>query len=239
MNHLKPSPTLFQKSLAWGVHVFTSLGLIAGFMALLAIRENDWRTAMLWLFVCQLIDGADGSLARFFKVREVLPHINGKTIDTVIDFSTYALIPAFFFYEAPLVVGPWKMICTVIILIVSVLYYGKEGMVSEDGYFVGYPVLWNMVVFFLVFVVVAPEWGNVAIVLAFAALHFIPVKFAYPSRIKGLRSVTLWVTVVFLLAMVFIVYFYPTRVPLLNWTIIFGGIFYRLAAIHITWVKKG
>ncbi|MEM9820270.1 MAG: CDP-alcohol phosphatidyltransferase family protein, partial [Bacteroidota bacterium] len=81
--------TVIEKSLAWSVHLFTASGLVAGFMAILAINHQNWREAMLWLVLCLVIDGLDGSLARVFKVGEVLPYMNGKTIDYVIDFATY------------------------------------------------------------------------------------------------------------------------------------------------------
>ncbi len=55
---------------------------------------------MAWLLVALLIDGIDGTLARVFKVKEVLPNVSGKTIDTVVDFTNYAVVPAYFFYAA-------------------------------------------------------------------------------------------------------------------------------------------
>jgi len=146
------SPTFIQKSLAWGVHLFTASGLVCGFMAILAVNEKNWRMAMMWLVVALIVDGVDGTFARIFKVKEMLPNVDGQSMDYVIDFATYAIIPAYFFYEAQLVPDVWRLACTSAILLVSALYYGKQGMVSDDMYFIGFPVMWNMVVFYLVFV---------------------------------------------------------------------------------------
>ena len=140
-------PTFTQKTLAWAVHIFTASGLLCGFMAILAINEKDWRTTMFWLLACLVIDGIDGTFARLLKVKEVLPFMDGKMMDYVIDFATYAIIPAYFFYETELVTANWKLPLTFLILLVSALYYGKVGMVSVDNYFMGFPVLWNMVIF--------------------------------------------------------------------------------------------
>ena len=156
------------KTLAWSVHIFTASGLLAGFMAILAINAKDWRAAMGWLIVCQFIDGVDGALARKFRVKEVLPNINGTTIDYVIDFATYAIIPAYFFYSAELVNYAWVLPLAFLILLVSAIYYGKEGMVSDDYYFIGFPVMWNVVVFYLVFIFEAPHWFNAAIIASAA-----------------------------------------------------------------------
>lgn len=222
-------PTLTQKMLAWGVHLFTASGLLAAFMAILAIDEKEWRTAMAWLFVCLIIDGIDGTFARLFNVKEALPYMDGKTIDYVIDFATYAIIPAYFFYSTTLVTEDWRLPLTFLILLVSALYYGKEGMVSEDNYFVGFPVLWNLVIFYLVFVLDCSSLVNGLLIGLFAILHFVPIKFAYPSQASRLKWITLGATLVFLIAMPYTIFLYPD-VPkwmqilfLLN-LVYFGGI---------------
>ncbi|MDH3494480.1 MAG: CDP-alcohol phosphatidyltransferase family protein, partial [Acidobacteriota bacterium] len=92
---------------AWGVHVFTASGILAGFMAVVAITNRDWRTAMAWLLAALLIDGIDGTLARRFKVKEVLPTVNGKLIDTVVDFTNYAVVPSYFVFVTELA-GVWS-----------------------------------------------------------------------------------------------------------------------------------
>ncbi|HHS95828.1 MAG TPA: phosphatidylcholine/phosphatidylserine synthase [Phaeodactylibacter sp.] len=226
------------RALAWGVHLFTASGLVSGFMAILAINEKDWQEAMLWLLLCLLIDGIDGSFARLFKVKEVLPNVDGKTIDYVIDFATYAIIPAYFFYMAEIVPEAWQLPCVMIILMVSVLYYGKEGMVSADNFFVGFPVMWNMVVFYQIFILPQIEMLQVAWVHVFAILHFVPIKFAYPSQNTRFFKMTLLVTVLFFLMILSAVYFYPL-VPL--WV---KGLAYATAAYYgglglwVTWGPK-
>ena len=222
-------PTFIQKTLAWSVHIFTASGLLTGFMAILAINEKDWRSAMFWLLAALVIDGIDGTFARMFRVKEVLPFMDGKTIDYVIDFATYAIIPAYFFYEAELVTQDWRLPLTFLILMVSALYYGKEGMVSADNYFVGFPVLWNMVVFYLVFVLSCSPLMNALLVVFFAILHFVPIKFAYPSQASRLKGVTIAATLVFLIALPLLVYYYPERPMWLKIVMIlnlcyFGGI---------------
>lgn len=214
---MNQSYSITEKILAWSVHIFTASGLLAGFMAILAITAKDWRTAMAWLLVSLVIDGVDGTLARKFKTSEVLPNINGKTMDYIIDFATYAIIPAYFFYSAELVEPAWNLPLTFLILLVSVIYYGIEGMVSDDYYFIGFPVMWNVVVFFLLFVFNLNASGNAAIIVIFSIMHFLPIKFAYPSRATHLKILTLIFTVIILLSMPVIVWFYPNVPILLKW----------------------
>ena len=171
-----------QKAAAWAVHAFTASGIVAGFWAIVSASEGHFSMAFVMLIVSVIIDGVDGTFARLFKVREVLPHVSGQTMDYVIDFATYAIIPAYIIYEANLLPPELAFWGAAIILIISALYYGKEGMVSHDYYFVGFPVMWNLVAFYLFYVFNFSPIGNFITVVIFAILHFVPIKYLYPSR---------------------------------------------------------
>lgn len=178
-------------------------------MAILAINEHNWRAAMFWLFICQIIDGIDGTFARLFRVHEVLPYMDGKNIDQVIDFATYAIIPAYFLYQADLVPESWRLICASVMLLAAALYYGKEGMISDDMHFIGFPVMWNVVIYFLFFVFHFPPVLNGLLVGFFAILHFIPLRYPYPSRMLEFQKVTLAISSVALIATVATIWIYP------------------------------
>lgn len=222
------------KVLAWSVHLFTASGLLAAFMAILAIDAGDFRAAMLWLFLCQIIDGVDGTFARWFRVGEVLPGVKGQNIDYVIDFATYAIIPAYFFYQAELVPHPWGLYLAFLVLIVSALYYGIDNMVSDDMHFVGFPVMWNMVALFLYFIFDLSALGNALLVIIFAILHFVPIKFAYPSRARRFKWLILTITVLFLGAVFAAVWLYPQRSLLVWWISVLTASGYGLLALWET-----
>ena len=207
-------------------------------MAMLAVQDHDWRTAMFWLIVALIIDSLDGSLARLFKAKEVLPFMDGKTIDYVIDFANYAIIPAYMFYEAGLVPEGWKLPLTAIILLVSALYYGKEGMVTEDNYFVGFPVLWNIVMFYYLFVTDYAQNTYIILTLIFAILHFVPVKFVYPSQNDRFKIPTIIVTVIFILTLTALVFYYPQRPKWLVASAYLTALYYALMGVYDTWVRK-
>ena len=230
--------SITRKILAWAVHSFTASGLVAGFMAILAINTQDWRSAMLWLMACQLIDGVDGLFARAVGVKEVLPNVDGKTIDYVVDFVTYAIIPAYFFYQAELVAEDWRLPLTAVILIVSAVYYGKDGMVSDDMYFIGFPVMWNMVVFFMIFVFQFNELWNALFIIFFAILHFVPIKFVYPSQATRYRWLTLGLTIVFISNLVAILLLYPQRSVWLIGLAYLTVVGYAGLAVYNTWVEN-
>ena len=231
-------PTLLQKALAWSVHIFTSSGLLAAFMAILAITASDFRAAMLWLLLAYFIDSVDGAFARLFRVKEVLPYMDGKTIDFVIDFATYAIIPAFFLYEANIVGENWRLPCAFIMLLVAALYYGKDGMVSDDMYFVGFPVVWNWVVFYMYFVFELPHKLNAFLIFVFAALHFIPVKFAYPSQARRLKWLSISVALLFLASIIGLVYYHPVQPLWAFGAAVFTIFYFGGLAIYDTYIWR-
>ncbi len=221
-----------QKLAAWSVHVFTASGLLAGFMGLLAVTEANYRLAMWWILVALVIDGIDGTFARLARVGEVLPHVSGKTIDYVIDFFSYAILPAYFFYAAVDLTYWPRLLCSFAMLLSAAIYYGMDGMVSADGrHFVGFPVLWNMVVYLLIFVLpTLPPAVVVGLVLAFAVLHFVPILFAYPSRGGRWWGLTLTATVAFIGAAVLNVWYYPEPSPVWRAVCLLSTLYYAVLA---------
>lgn len=228
-------PSLVQKALAWSVHAFTASGLVAGLLALVAINDNDPRLAMFWLVVALVIDGIDGTFARLFRVQEVLPQMDGKTIDYVVDFFTYAIIPAYWVYYADLVPTGWQLPMAAWMLLIAALYYGRDGMVTADMHFLGFPVLWNMVVFYMVFVFGFSEWGNVLLLVFFGILHFVPIKFAYPSQTMRFKWLTLGVTILFIINLLLLVFYYPQQPFTLYVSAIITATYYGLLGIYETY----
>lgn len=235
---MESSFTLFEKLRAGSVHLFTSLGIVAAFLAILAVADHQWQTVALWLGIAQIIDGIDGTLARWWRVKEVLPHWDGKSIDYVVDFSTYAVVPAYFMYEAALFPDLYAQSTAAAILLTSAMYYGKDGMVSDDLYFVGFPVMWNVTAVYLFFVVHWSPWLNLAFVLFLCILHFVPIKFPYPSRSKQFSKLTVAMCVLLVAACAVIVYNYPT--PCIGWqAIAIAAVLYYLAiGIYVTIRKE-
>ena len=221
-----------QRLAAWSVHVFTASGLLAGFMGLLAVTDGDYRAAMGWMLVTLVIDGIDGTFARLARVQEVLPDVSGKTIDYVIDFFTYAILPAYLFYMAVDLPYAARLAGAFAMLLSAAIYYGLEGMVSADGkHFVGFPVLWNMVVYVLIFVLPElPGWATLALIMTFAVMHFLPILFAYPSRGGRWWVLTLVATVAFLIAAVMNVYLYPIPSPFWRGVCLLATAYYAVLA---------
>lgn len=223
---------------AWLVHIFTASGALTVFMALIATAENNFQTAMLWLIAAQFIDGVDGTLARRYNVQEVLPKISGKSIDFVIDFCGYAVVPAFMIYEAPLMNGWVSLFMALLIVFTSAIYYGKTGMITDDFYFKGFPVMWNMAAFYLIFIFNFPAVLNAIVIFLLAVMQFLPIKFAYPSLTTKWRPATLFFTAVLLISMTGMLLFYPNYPDFLYWGPILSLDYFAVFGFTATFILK-
>jgi phosphatidylcholine synthase len=167
----------------WLVHAFTAMGAVIAFLALVAIDAERWRLALLWLVVALVVDGVDGTLARWAEVRRRAPRIDGDTLDLIIDYLTYVFVPAVFLWRArllPPAAAPWL----VGLVLVSALYnFTRRDLKTEDNYFRGFPSLWHVVALYLFVGRPAPLVGAAAVCLC-AVLTFAPVHFVHPFRVR-------------------------------------------------------
>lgn len=144
----------------------------------------------IWLAVALLIDGIDGTLARRFRVAEILPRWSGDALDLVVDFTTYVFVPAVALAISGLLPQIAAVPLAVAIVVTSALYFADEQMKTAENYFRGFPALWNAVAFHL-FVLKLPPWINAAAVAALVVMTFLPLRVLHPFRVPHLRRVNL------------------------------------------------
>lgn len=172
------------------VHVFTACGAACALLALFAAAKADWVTMFVWLAVALFIDGIDGTLARRFRVAEILPRWSGDALDLVVDFTTYVFVPAFALATSGLLPAPAAIPLCIAIVVASALYFADDEMKTADNYFRGFPALWNAVAFHL-FVLKLPPWVAAVSVAVLVVLTFMPLRVLHPFRVPHLRVVNL------------------------------------------------
>ena len=182
------------KIAAWAVHGFTASGAVLGFLAIISILNNDLVGAFLWLGLALLIDGIDGSLARKIGVLDKTPNIDGSTLDNVIDYLNYVIIPALMIYWFQMVPNGWEIILPAGMFAVSLYTFANLNMKTNDYYFSGFPAVWNIVVLYFYILNTHPII-NVIIILLLFIFTFIPIKFVHPLRVKKIRNLTIFCTV--------------------------------------------
>ncbi len=181
------------KLTAWAVHGFTASGIVLGFLSVVAILNNDHVAAFLWLGLALLVDGIDGTLARKAKVNENIPNIDGSTLDNVIDFFTYVIIPALMIYWFGMVPSGWEIICSAAILAASCYTFANINQKTQDFYFSGFPAIWNIVVLYF-FILGTNQLVNFIVIVILIILTFVPIKYVHPLRVQSMRNFTLPVT---------------------------------------------
>ncbi|MCH2173301.1 CDP-alcohol phosphatidyltransferase family protein [Myxococcota bacterium] len=177
MKSLSISPQM-RRAAAWSVHLFTASGAIAGIAALLAINAEQPRIALLWMLLALFIDSVDGMLARRVQVSEVLPHVDGRRLDDMVDFFNYVLVPSVFMTATGLL-AHWTF--AIFPILASSYGFSRFDAKTDDGFFLGFPSYWNVVALYGWLLGVSSGLGT-AIVIVLSGCVFIPYKFLYPSQ---------------------------------------------------------
>jgi phosphatidylcholine synthase len=195
-----PSPP-GRKAAAWGVHAFTASGAVVGALALLAIATGNPARAALLMLVGLFIDSVDGTLARKVGVSRVLPQVDGRRLDDIVDYLNYVIVPAVFLAWTGLLVH-WSV--AALPVLASAYGFSHTEAKTDDDFFLGWPSYWNVVALYLWLLGVGP-WAGTAWVCLFAVLVFVPIKYVYPSRMPVLRRSTNAVAGLWMLVLAFAV----------------------------------
>lgn len=174
---------------AWAVHFYTSLGLVAGLLALIAVAEGRPRDVVIFLGLALWIDSTDGMLARGWEVIVWTPRFDGRKLDDITDYLNYTFIPVFFIYQFELVSGVWTLSLPVVLL-ASAYGFCQKAAKTDDGYFTGFPSYWNVLAFYFYLLNSHPA-VNGLLLLFCAVMVFVPIKYVHPSRTPVLRSLNI------------------------------------------------
>jgi phosphatidylcholine synthase len=172
------------------VHVLTASGAAIALLALLAAAAGDWERMFIWLGVAFLIDGLDGPLARYLRVGDVLPRWSGENLDLMVDYLTYVAVPAFALTQADLLPEELRLPAAIAVLLAGLFHMSDTQSKTEAGYFVGFPAIWNVVLFYL-FALQPSPLVSLLIVLVCVVLTFLPVLSVHPIRVTAMRPATL------------------------------------------------
>jgi phosphatidylcholine synthase len=207
---------------AWSVHLYTALGLVAGFFALRAIAGGEPHRAFVFLAFALWFDATDGPFARRWEVLRWTPHFNGRKLDDITDYLNYTFLPVFFAYRFGLVEGPAGTAVLAAVLLSSAYGFCSEGAKTEDHYFTGFPSYWNLLIFYL-YLLDGPAWINALLLVLFAALVWVPVKYV-TWRTDTLRRLTLAGSLLWAVLLLILLITFDRAPPWLLW----GSLIYPL-----------
>ena len=225
--------TLFSAA-AWAVHLYTALGAVCGFGAVLATVQADYRRAFLWMLAATVIDATDGALARAADVKTHAPRFDGARLDDIVDYLTYVFAPAFLMYRAGVLPETWGVAVATIILLSSAYGFASTDAKADDHFFTGFPSYWNIVAVYL-FAAELPQAINAAVLLVLSALVFVRIGYIYPSRTPELRGLTIGLGAIWALMVVAIILLMP-EVPRL---LLYGSLFFPVYYTVLSLVLQG
>jgi phosphatidylcholine synthase len=225
------------RAAAWGVHLYTSLGVLCALLALLAAGAGRLREAFLWLALQVAIDASDGGLARLVDVQTAAPQVDGNRLDDIVDYLTYVFVPAVIVVSADVVPGAAGLAVAAGMLVSSALGFSRTHAKTTDHFFTGFPSYWNIVVLYLVGFR-SPPVLNAAVLLTLAALVFVPIRYVYPSRTPTLRVLTLLLGLVWGGLMMGIIFTLPEAPAALLWASLGFPVYYLALSLGLEWRRR-
>jgi phosphatidylcholine synthase len=197
---------------AVAVHLLTASGVVWAMLALDAIADDRFHTALTFMLVAFVVDSVDGTLARRIRVSQVIPQISGALLDNIVDYLNYAVVPAWLIHRAGLLPDDYSWAGVAAIVIAAAFQFTHTAAKNADQVFRGFPSYWNIVAFYLLLAGFS-AWVNLAIVGGLAWLSLTPTYWVYPSRTPLLRRTTVTLTVLWALLLVAMLIRYPRVNP--------------------------
>lgn len=216
-----------RKIFALSVHLFTAIGSILAFWALLLIIRGEPQYSLFVLALAVIIDSVDGTLARKADVTTYAPYIDGALMDNIADYLNWVLLPvlwAYTFLDIPFFAGS-------VVLFMSLLGFSHKQAKTEDNFFRGFPSYWNIVILYL-YVLGANSWISAAVMLILAIMVIVPVKFIYPSRTSKWKKPTLLLSIPYTV-IIFIMLYLLRETPFwLTLTSFYYPVYYVAVSIY-------
>lgn len=193
------------------------------FAGTLAVVDDRFRDAFLWMIAATVVDGTDGVLARLARVKEVTPTFDGARLDDIVDYLTFVFLPVLLLYQAGNLPSGWGLGVAAAVLLSSAYGFASADAKTSDNFFTGFPSYWNIVALYLHAASLAPVL-NAAILLAFAVLVFVRIGYVYPTRTPVLRGLTLTLGGIWGLMVVAI----AAMLPDVSGTLVIASLFYPI-----------
>lgn len=174
---------------AIAVHLLTATGAVCGLLALQCAASREWQAVFAWLGMALVIDTVDGPLARKLDIASALPRFDGAVLDQVVDYLNYCVVPAFIILESGIFEKWVALVVAGAVAVTSLFHFADRSSKTTDGYFVGFPAIWNVACFYLFVFAPGPGYA-IMLVVVLGALTFIPCKWVHPIRVKRFRLPT-------------------------------------------------
>ena len=166
-------------------HAYTASGVVFAFLAAREIASEtcDPRWVFGWLLAAVLVDATDGPLARRLQVGRTAPSIDGRTIDDLLDYLTFAFLPLLLVERMEWLPPGWGW-TVVLPMGASLLGFAHvNAKFDEAGFFRGFPSYWNIFALYGGWIsTVSSPWITALLMWVLTVLTVSPIRLLYPNR---------------------------------------------------------
>ncbi len=172
-----------QRVKAYLVHVYTASTVILLLLSTSLLLHDQPNLALFVMLLAVVIDSTDGTLARRYRVKEVVPEFDGRRLDDIVDYISYVFLPVAFMLKTGMLMEPAVLFGSLPLLASAFGFSRVDAKLDDDGFFVGFPSYWNIVVAYL-YLLGWPPWLNTLIIAALTVMVFIPTRYIYITRFR-------------------------------------------------------
>ncbi len=171
------------------IHSLTAFGAISGLISLEQFINGNIRSGLLWLILCQLIDGVDGPIARKIDIHIHATRFDGHILDLVVDYVTCVIVPVAMINRLKLLSPDHAIYFAALIIFTGALWFARTDQETEDHWFNGFPAAWNLVI--PSFIILNTGELTIAIVIiTLSILSLTKLKFPHLVKVQYMRSTT-------------------------------------------------
>lgn len=190
------------------IHSITAFGAIAGLISLEQFINGNFRSGLLWLIICQLIDGFDGPIARKIDIHLHATRFDGHILDLVVDYVTCVMVPVAMLIRLDLITSEFSWLYVGLIIFTGALWFARTDQETEDHWFNGFPAAWNLVI--PTFLILGTRESYIQIIiLALSFLSLTKLKFPHLVKVQFLRPLTWSLAIIYFVALTALSIKYP------------------------------
>jgi len=237
MVEMDPSASLRAK--AWLVHFYTATGAVWAILAAFAIVKGNLTESGLWLMLAMAVDSTDGYLARRFEVTKMVPNLDGRKLDDIVDYLNYTFLPILLIAETGSLPNP-ALFWAAVPLLASLFAFCNKGAKEErEGFFLGFPSYWNVIA---VYVVLWLSESNRLIVgsviLGFSLLTVLPLRFVYPNHAPRWKALFVAGAIAWLILICFMLIQHPAIPSWMIWVSLSYPALYLLLSTYLDFASR-
>jgi phosphatidylcholine synthase len=219
------------------VHSITALGAIAGLISLEEFISGSYRSGLLWLIICQLIDGFDGPIARKIDIHIHATRFDGHILDLVVDYVTCVVVPVVMFLKLELLTGTSSYVYAGLIIFTGALWFSRTDQETEDHWFNGFPAAWNLVI--PTFIILGTRESYViAMILGLCAISLTKLKFPHLVKVTFLRPLTWTLAIIYFIALTMLSIKYPEGPAYMKPVLVLFPIYIFGISIYHSWKAR-